>query len=138
MVAMEVLGSMGWGQMPSLQPQKVTGSLCRTTASTMMNTHSSRSHAIFTVYLEQTISGEGSKDASNDEAASGTEYRMSKFHFVDLAGSERAKRRVRRGERKIEMARFIDEPTFGPELRFHGFGCRSKITIYIDFEDFAE
>eukprot|EP00941_MAST-03F_sp_MAST-3F-sp1_P001539 g1539.t1 len=53
------------------------GLFFRTTASTQMNDTSSRSHAIFTLTLDQDL---------------GSEMRRSKFHFVDLAGSERAKR----------------------------------------------
>jgi len=49
----------------------------RSTGSTMMNTESSRSHAIFTVMLKR----------ETDEGTS-----ISKLAFVDLAGSERLKR----------------------------------------------
>jgi hypothetical protein len=66
------------------------GSLCRTTGSTLMNSSSSRSHAIFTAILEQRIGEAGSEEA---------ELRRSKFHFVDLAGSERAKRTGAEGVR---------------------------------------
>ncbi|KAM0676342.1 Kinesin- motor protein [Gurleya vavrai] len=47
----------------------------RKTAETKMNVESSRSHSIFTIYLES--------NANNIK-------RKSKFHIVDLAGSERA------------------------------------------------
>jgi Kinesin motor domain len=52
------------------------GTLKRTTAATLMNLTSSRSHAIFTVTLTRQHSGV-----------------TSKLTFVDLAGSERMKRR---------------------------------------------
>jgi hypothetical protein len=55
----------------------------RTTGSTLMNQQSSRSHAIFTIIVEQRSLQEGS--SSNDVITA-------KFHLVDLAGSERAKR----------------------------------------------
>ncbi|KAI5065342.1 hypothetical protein GOP47_0020037 [Adiantum capillus-veneris] len=69
------------------------GSLCRATASTNMNTRSSRSHAIFTIALEQKRIAENLTKGSTggcDEAAD--DFLCAKLHLVDLAGSERAKR----------------------------------------------
>ncbi len=43
------------------------GSLSRTTGSTLMNAHSSRSHAIFTVLLEQRIGPEGEAPVSDEK-----------------------------------------------------------------------
>ncbi|KAG0590351.1 hypothetical protein M758_1G087500 [Ceratodon purpureus] len=59
------------------------GSVFRTTGSTLMNQHSSRSHAIFTIIIEQ---------RSILESAGINDVITAKFHLVDLAGSERAKR----------------------------------------------
>ena len=61
-----------------------------------MNAVSSRSHAIFSVIIEQKIvkdveEAEGQKK-EGDEQAQVTEEISSKFHFVDLAGSERIKK----------------------------------------------
>jgi hypothetical protein len=61
------------------------GSLCRATGSTNMNSQSSRSHAIFTITLEQRRKWDKLEDC-------GEEYLCAKLHLVDLAGSERAKR----------------------------------------------
>jgi hypothetical protein len=63
----------------------------------MMNEVSSRSHAIFTVTLEQRL-----PVSSADGSASTVEVRTAKFHFVDLAGSERAKKTMATGVRLKE------------------------------------
>ncbi|CAM1309470.1 KIF4A (predicted) [Pycnogonum litorale] len=63
------------------------GSLARSTGSTAMNAHSSRSHAIFTINLEKL-----SKGNPDDQT-------RAKFHLVDLAGSEKANRTQAQGER---------------------------------------
>ncbi|KAK7351230.1 hypothetical protein VNO77_10526 [Canavalia gladiata] len=54
-----------------------SGSLSRATGSTNMNSQSSRSHAIFTITMEQ---------------RKGDDILYAKLHLVDLAGSERVKR----------------------------------------------
>ncbi|KAK9165664.1 hypothetical protein Scep_000855 [Stephania cephalantha] len=66
------------------------GSISRATGSTNMNAQSSRSHAIFTISMEQKKSSHFSTATPIDEV--GDDILCSKFHLVDLAGSERAKR----------------------------------------------
>lgn len=64
------------------------GSVSRATGSTNMNSQSSRSHAIFTISMDQKRiyqNGVTNDDASDDILSA-------KLHLVDLAGSERAKR----------------------------------------------
>lgn len=69
-----------------------------------MNNNSSRSHAIFTISIEQhQIDDLCQADADNQDQQVGSggdkethaasdEFMVAKFHFVDLAGSERAKK----------------------------------------------
>ncbi|XP_069800719.1 kinesin-like protein KIF21B isoform X2 [Dendropsophus ebraccatus] len=75
------------------------GALSRTTASTQMNSQSSRSHAIFTIHLHQTRVLES---CPTDAPSLEYETLTAKFHFVDLAGSERLKRTGATGERARE------------------------------------
>lgn len=70
------------------------GGYHRTTATTLMNDASSRSHAIFTIFIEQhRIDDLYSKDSKMKENQEGDDgFMTAKFFFVDLAGSERAKK----------------------------------------------
>lgn len=70
------------------------GSHNRITASTAMNAGSSRSHAVFTLHLEQSIRTGTNQDDVNTVT--------SKLTFVDLAGSERIKRTGAEGQRLKE------------------------------------
>ncbi|KAL4427717.1 hypothetical protein ABPG75_001806 [Micractinium tetrahymenae] len=93
------------------------GTLLRATAATGMNKQSSRSHAIFTITLEQrrlvsapAQSGDGGDDDEDDEEEEEAPgdggddncYLCAKMHLVDLAGSERAKRTKAVGARLQE------------------------------------
>lgn len=72
-----------------------SGKTARHTGATQMNPHSSRSHTIFTVLMEQRRGG--------SRAANGSvQILSSKFHFVDLAGSERILKTGNTGERLKE------------------------------------
>ena len=75
------------------------GSLGRSTSCTLMNETSSRSHAIFSITLEQHQIDDlyKTKQATSTTTQSSTqsetpEFITAKFHFVDLAGSERIKK----------------------------------------------
>ena len=80
--------------------QLENGSVKRVTAATAMNNTSSRSHAIFTLYVEGTRKSnavepvEAGQDKLNNI--------VTKFHLVDLAGSERAKKTLATGVRYKE------------------------------------
>jgi regulator of replication initiation timing len=63
----------------------------RSTAATLMNASSSRSHAIYTIYLEQYVIDNGQSS-----------IRKSKFNLVDLAGSERVSMTGVSGQQLVE------------------------------------
>jgi len=62
------------------------------TGTTNVHLHSSRSHAIFTIVLEQYLKSQCRKDKNsnnfeyNNNTQNSSLLRMSKFHLVDLAG----------------------------------------------------
>ena len=70
------------------------GTKNRVTGSTQMNAGSSRSHAVYTISLEQTLQSSSSADDIHQM--------HSKLTFVDLAGSERLKRTGAEGQRLKE------------------------------------
>lgn len=70
------------------------GTMNRTTASTLMNLTSSRSHAVFSVHLQQTCRSSNGDDVDVTTCCC--------FTFVDLAGSERMKKTGAEGERARE------------------------------------
>ncbi|CAM9480722.1 unnamed protein product, partial [Phaeothamnion confervicola] len=96
------------------------GVLNRTTARTMMNDTSSRSHAIYTVTLIQTLrvtaaaggddGGDGSRpaaaadrdDGGGEGQGTAEEITTSRLTFVDLAGSERLARTMAEGKQMKE------------------------------------
>ncbi|XP_028258406.1 kinesin-like protein kif7 isoform X2 [Parambassis ranga] len=76
-----------------------SGNTARHTGATQMNPNSSRSHTIFTVYMDQR---RGSSRLYGTSTSSGPQVVSSKFHFVDLAGSERILKTGNTGERLRE------------------------------------
>ena len=71
-----------------------SGSTNRSVAETLMNQESSRSHAIFTIYVESSEMVEGQE-----------RFKASKFNLVDLAGSERQTKSGSTGERLKEASK---------------------------------
>jgi Kinesin motor domain len=84
------------------------GLSARQTGSTNMNERSSRSHAIFTIKLEQTVAIPSGSSESSSIGPGGSgpilSKRTSLIHLVDLAGSERASRTGATGARLQEGA----------------------------------
>jgi len=70
------------------------GTLRRVTRATQMNAESSRSHAIMSVIIQQTLTTLGEDGKTAKEITT----KGSKLHFVDLAGSERIKKTAAVGQ----------------------------------------
>ncbi|RYG51568.1 hypothetical protein EON66_10610, partial [archaeon] len=85
------------------------GMQARAVASTNMNARSSRSHAVFTITIEQTLSSSSAFEAGAEAAPAANNdaqlvRRVSRIHIVDLAGSERAKKTGADGARLREAS----------------------------------
>lgn len=80
------------------------GMLRRVTGATAMNESSSRSHAILSVCIEQSVifKSKPNQDVSSHSAGEHVQVTRSKFNFVDLAGAERQKRTGASGQRLKE------------------------------------
>ncbi|KII64835.1 Kinesin-like protein KIF21B [Thelohanellus kitauei] len=100
------------------------GTRSRMTASTNMNIHSSRSHAIFTIIVDQTRNDPGGV----------TIKMLSKFHMVDLAGSERLSRTGARGDRAKE-AISINSGLLALGNVINSLSERSKRASHIPYRD---
>merc|ERR1711892_1132497 len=102
-----------------------SGALNRTTASTKMNTQSSRSHAVFTLNIAQTRMSTVDKEV---------ETVCSKFHFVDLAGSERLKRTGATGDRAKEGIS-INSGLLALGNVISALGDKSKKSSHVPYRD---
>ena len=83
---------------PEIEKTMEAGYKNRSTAATKMNEHSSRSHSIFTIYIET---------SEEDEKLGETVFKAGKLHLVDLAGSEKQKQTQADHER-LEEAKKIN------------------------------
>lgn len=77
----------------------VKGMSMRKTGATAMNEQSSRSHSIFTIYIET------SEDVPDGKGGTAQRYRSGKLNLVDLAGSERQTKTKAEGQRLKEAAK---------------------------------
>ncbi|XP_034033551.1 kinesin family member 4 [Thalassophryne amazonica] len=98
------------------------GNSARTVGSTAMNIASSRSHAIFTITLEQRRGA----DKINSV--------ISKFHLVDLAGSERQKKTKAEGDR-LKEGISINRGLLALGNVISALGDESKKNAFVPYRD---
>ncbi|KAM8899993.1 kinesin family member 4 isoform 2-T4 [Spinachia spinachia] len=98
------------------------GNSARTVGSTAMNSASSRSHAIFTVTLEQ----RRGKDKADSV--------VSKLHLVDLAGSERQKKTKAEGDR-LKEGISINRGLLSLGNVISALGDESKKSSFVPYRD---
>ncbi|KAK5849193.1 hypothetical protein PBY51_008853 [Eleginops maclovinus] len=117
------------------------GALSRTTASTQMNSQSSRSHAIFTIHLCQVrvCCPDNDENETDNRLAGESEINefetlSAKFHFVDLAGSERLKRTGATGDRAKEGIS-INCGLLALGNVISALGDRSKRSTHVPYRD---
>eukprot|EP01062_Namystynia_karyoxenos_P044782 TRINITY_DN3304_c0_g1_i1.p1 TRINITY_DN3304_c0_g1~~TRINITY_DN3304_c0_g1_i1.p1 ORF type:complete len:1075 (+),score=345.05 TRINITY_DN3304_c0_g1_i1:85-3309(+) len=115
-VWIEELSSHTVGDLQSVLRLIEAGDRQRATASTQMNEHSSRSHAIFTLTVEggAPAASVGTPAATPTFDAAGASFASAsrrpgrvqgKLHLVDLAGSERLKHSGAEGGRQVEATK---------------------------------
>ncbi|KAL6099045.1 kif4a [Pungitius sinensis] len=98
------------------------GNSVRTVGSTAMNSASSRSHAIFTITLEQ----RRGKDKADSV--------VSKLHLVDLAGSERQKKTKAEGDR-LKEGISINRGLLSLGNVISALGDESKKSSFVPYRD---
>ncbi|KAK2828741.1 hypothetical protein Q5P01_019775 [Channa striata] len=98
------------------------GNSARTVGSTAMNAASSRSHAIFTITLEQR------------KGTDKTDSVVSKLHLVDLAGSERQKKTKAEGDR-LKEGISINRGLLSLGNVISALGDESKKNTFVPYRD---
>ncbi|XP_078070606.1 kinesin-like protein KIF27 [Mustelus asterias] len=115
------------------------GNAARHTGTTQMNEHSSRSHAIFTMYLNQKQPKNGQPSNADEEhiiKESERSFQLisSKFCFVDLAGSERVTKTGNTGERFKESIQ-INSGLLALGNVISALGDPKRKSIHIPYRD---
>ena len=101
------------------------GSKLRHIASTNMNKESSRSHAIFSIYLD---------NKTFDKNKNSFIIKKSVFHLIDLAGSERQKAAETTGER-LKEAGIINKSLMNLSFVIKNLSENSNLNKHIHFRD---
>ncbi|OCT89733.1 kinesin-like protein KIF7 isoform X2 [Xenopus laevis] len=113
------------------------GNAAKHTGATHVNVHSSRSHTVFTVTMEQRrCVGRVARVATDEEEMLPDigQVLSSKFHFVDLAGSERVLKTGNTGERLKESIQ-INTGLLALGNVISALGDPKRKTIHIPYRD---